>query len=436
MGDPLNGISALTDPFPLRADGTRVLRPLLPAREGMERVAFAGRNFQDFLDFDTRHARVQRWRVSIQRQLGKNMVVEAAYAGSYGDRVYIERNINPLPGQYWADGLSRRSEVPTYLNANLPNPFRITNFEDLRASNPTVFEELAAQSFFTNSTQPRHRLLRPFPHMTTMTEDFAPDGKVRTASLEFTFQRRFSKGLTINAGYTRLRNKAADWFANEFDEEPTWRLGNNGRPHRFTATGIYQLPFGKRRAFLKNGVLSKIFGGFQTAVTYEYQLGALLTFGNNLFYYGDLNLLSKALKPEQRTLDQWFNTFNVRNWYAANRPGVNPCATAPARQPRTEEVGFETCANYGPDSYHRRVFPSRVEGVRADSTNQWNVNLQREFPLTEKVKMFLRLDALNLQNRSRFNAPSTDPNSTNFGRVTSQSAALNRFYQLQARIQF
>jgi hypothetical protein len=50
--------------------------------------------------------------------------------------------------------------------------------------------------------------------------------------------------------------------------------------------------------------------------------------------------------------------------------------------------------------------------------------------------MSIRFDALNVTNRSRFKAPTTDPVSTNFGKVTEQSAALNRFLQVQARFQF
>jgi len=42
----------------------------------------------------------------------------------------------------------------------------------------------------------------------------------------------------------------------------------------------------------------------------------------------------------------------------------------------------------------------------------------------------------NVQNRSPFSAPDTNPYSTNFGRVTSQTPAVNRFIQIQGRIQF
>jgi len=43
---------------------------------------------------------------------------------------------------------------------------------------------------------------------------------------------------------------------------------------------------------------------------------------------------------------------------------------------------------------------------------------------------------LNVQNRSQMQGPNTDPTSTNFGRVVSQSAAINRWLQIQARVTF
>jgi hypothetical protein len=52
------------------------------------------------------------------------------------------------------------------------------------------------------------------------------------------------------------------------------------------------------------------------------------------------------------------------------------------------------------------------------------------------VNFQMRLDALNVLNRSQMNAPSTDPFSTNFGRVISQTSATNRWLQVQARVTF
>ena len=69
-------------------------------------------------------------------------------------------------------------------------------------------------------------------------------------------------------------------------------------------------------------------------------------------------------------------------------------------------------------------------------TNQWNVNMSKNIPVTERVNMQMRLDALNVANRSQMAGPSTDPTNTNFGKVTSQSAATNRWIQVQLRLTF
>src|SRR5262249_37073860 len=108
-----------------------------------------------------------------------------------------------------------------------------------------------------------------------------------------------------------------------------------------------------------------------------------------------------------RTLDRWFNIDN-----------------------------FERTAAKGPAAFHKRVFPTRVEGVRADGLNQWNANLMRTFRLRERVSLQLRMDPLNVQNRSQFDSPENNPNLANFGRVTSQTVTRNRFIQVQARLKW
>jgi hypothetical protein len=47
----------------------------------------------------------------------------------------------------------------------------------------------------------------------------------------------------------------------------------------------------------------------------------------------------------------------------------------------------------------------------------------------------MRLDTLNLRNRTQFYAPNTDPSSSNFGKVTSSNGIGRNFY-VQARLLF
>lgn len=403
-GDPKNGISPLTNPFPVRSDGTRFDAPLKDALGSMAR---AGQGFT-FISFDRSHPRVQRWRAGVQRELSNNMMVEVAYWGQWADRISVTKRMDPLPEQFWATGNVRNNAIATELNRNVPNPFYIGNFDSIRTSDPVLYQQLSTLGQFQSTTIQKNRLLRQYPHMNGLFDSADPSGKARTHALEVNFQRRFSKGFNLNASYSRTLQENKTIFENEFNTEPTvfWP-SDTARPHRFTATGIYELPFGKGRAFLQSGILNHIFGGFQIAATYEFQPGPLLAWGN-LFYNGDINNFETEATSSPKTLDQWFNTNVKVDRVAANQPAA----------------------------FHVRVFPRFFNGLRADGLNQWNANVSRQLKVHERFKFQIRADIINLQNRSQMAGPDLSPTSTNFGRITSQTSSLNRFYQLQSRIQF
>lgn len=404
VGDPRNGISPLTDPFPVRSDGSRFDAPLRDALGSMARVG-AGYTFSEF---ERRHPRVQRWRIGVQRELSTNMLVEISYWGQRADRINITQRLDALPGRYWATGNARNNPIASELNRQVPNPFHISNFESLRTSDPTLYQHLTTLPQFTSSTIAKNRLLRPFPHMNGLNNSASAKGKSRTDALEVNFQRRMSGGLNFNASYTRMRQDDFTIFENEFDAAPSvWWPGNNARPHRLTVTGIYELPFGKGRALAQSGIVNHLLGGWQIAFTYEFQSGPLLGWGN-IFYYGDINTFEADATSGEKTLERWFNT----------------------------NLQFERNSSLQPAAFHVRVFPRFFNGLRADGLSQWNANLVRDFRITERLRFQIRGDALNLQNRSQMSPPDLSPTSTNFGRITSQTSSLNRFYQVQARIQF
>ena len=49
----------------------------------------------------------------------------------------------------------------------------------------------------------------------------------------------------------------------------------------------------------------------------------------------------------------------------------------------------------------------------------WDINLKRDFRITETMKIRLQVDDLNATNHTNFSCPSTDPTSGNFGKITS-----------------
>lgn len=232
-----------------------------------------------------------------------------------------------------------------------------------------------------------------------------PLGKVRTHALEVSFQRRFSQGLSLNAAYVGMR--AEEWVTviNEYEQAPTqWITSQQARPHRVTAGVVYELPFGRGRAFLNNGgILGMILGGWQTGHTFEWQPGPLLQFGN-VFFYGDIDQIAL----DDPTLDRWFNV----------------------------DAGFERSATRVPADFQERLFPLRIDSLRIDQTLLLNSNISRTFPLKGRANFQIRLDAANALNRQQFANPNVTPTSTDFGRVTANANTVLRFLTLIGKISF
>jgi hypothetical protein len=399
--NPANLGSPLADPFPVRADGTRFDAP---TRAGLGLMAKAGRGF-GFTDYNQDHAREQRWRIGIQRQIGQSWVIDLGYSGARADNFSIAHKLDFLPSQYWNLTAVRNDALASNLNSNVTNPFNIKNFASLQQNAPLIFQDMTTQSFFTSSTIRKSQLLRLFPQMNGLTNNTTSDGYNREHEFQLNVEKRFSQGFNLNFGYTAMKLRTADFYYYEWDQSPTERLSNNGRPQRIVGSGIFELPIGRGKRFL--GALSRsadlLVGGWQMGATYEWQPGPLLGWGN-IFYYGDN---TGDILNVDRTFDHWFNT-----------------------------AGFERDARKAPTSFQARVFPTYVPGLRADMTNQWNVNLSKSIRFQERWNLQLRLDALNVSNRSQMAGPNTDPLSTNFGKVTSQTSATNRWIQVQARLTF
>ncbi|HWB82710.1 MAG TPA: carboxypeptidase-like regulatory domain-containing protein [Bryobacteraceae bacterium] len=409
-GNPYNGVSPLTDPFPVLSSGSRFLQPVGSALGAM---AVIGQNYT-FWPYDRPHTRQNRWRLDVQRQLGQNMVLDVAYAGSYTDHGPMNQTIGAVPAQYYNYSNTRNDAVANAMNANVTNPFYIGNFADLKTSNPTVYNYMASNSFFTSKTARVSQLVQAFPQMTSSFREQAPQLKAKTEETDISFERRFSKGWNLQVAYTRLWNYTADYFPNPFDTSPAWEPSNLGAPHRLTATSVVQTPFGKGRRWFQSGPASWILGGYQFTVIYELQPGPLLTWSPTVFYNGsDVT----AVCDGGGTFGQWFNT-----------------------------SGFVTAAAQNAAAFQAAVFPREINGnggCRASSLNNWNMNAARDFRIKERATLTLRFDVYNLQNRSQFSPANTSPTSTDFGKVTSVVAingagggSINRWVTVQARLTF
>ena len=408
VGNPAAGISPMTDPFPVRADGTRFDTPYGNTLGDMYGVGHG----YTYYDYDRKHAKVQKWRIGFQRQLSGNIVVEAAYWGQYANDMPVTKRLDALPAQYWNFSETRNSTLASGLTSNVVNPFKLSNFASLATTNPSLYQELSTLPFVTSSTIQVQQLIRQYPQLNGVYESNVPLGRDRINAFEFDFTKRLSKGFNVNASYTwipLLRERTI--MSNEFDSVPTWYESNTGTPRRMTISSIYELPFGKGKALVHDGWASHVVGGWQLTGTLQYQPGGLLSWGND-FYYGP-DLSQAALKTAlttgfTQTINQWFNT---------NAP-------------------FNKSSAAGPASYQARIFPQYINGVRAPGQHVVNANLSRNFQIHERLIFTVRVDAQNLQNYSQLSGPDTNPFDTTFGKIQNQTGSINRFFDIEGRIRF
>jgi hypothetical protein len=428
-GNPKSFVSPLNDPFPVRASqgNTRFDAPL---RDALGSMALVGTgNVWTYPYY--KHARQQRWRISIERQIGTTNVIEAAYEGTYTTDLNINVSQSAIPSTYYSRATVRDTTQDSNLSANVTNPFNTSNFASLATSMPTIYQDMATKTFYTSTTITKANLIRAYPNG-NITMPY-PLGKARSQQFNVSFNRRFSKGLTANFAYTAMVTKSATSFFQSwspFDpvspQVPWWQRSGSSLPWRIAATWVYDLPFGKGRKWLQGRIPDLLAGGWTLSGTYETQPGGLVGFGN-YFYYGDLN----KIKIDNPTFDQYFNTAGCVATAAAAGPGDIVVATG---QPCTQ--GWDKRSGSQPATYQARSFPNNIEGLRNPNYQQWNGSVTRTFKLREPLTLRLRLDVLNVLNHSFVSGVTTSPTSNNFGKITSGAANLNRFVQIQANLRW
>ncbi len=432
IGDAANlasGKNVFTDPFPVRADGTRFDTPL---RNALGYIPQVGRGYNSSnyaLAWDYKPALQNRWRIGLQREIARNLMVDVSYNGSFAKLPIIYR-VDALPAQYWATGNTRNQAQDDYLNANVPNPFNIKNMSDLASSNPTIYKYLATQSLFTSTTIRRNQLLRPFGFMNNVAGIRPGDnfddkrGTMNYHDVELLVERRFTKGLQASFMYTWATSYTKDWLANEFDTAPTERFNNNVMPHRVALTGTYELPWGKNRTWMKDGFLSYLIGNWNTGGVLQIQSGPVPEWGNR-YFYGDINKIGDLFNHDavhSKDIHQWFD-----GSIAYRGSGAVPA----------DFVGFEGRSASQPGSYAVRVFPQRLQALRADGINNLDLKIERMFPIKPERGMNARfsVDMLNALNHTNFAGPNLDPTSSNFGKVDTQRG-LSRVIQFNLRFEF
>ncbi|MGE5644914.1 MAG: carboxypeptidase regulatory-like domain-containing protein [Acidobacteriota bacterium] len=316
---------------------------------------------------DTPMGYMHQAQFSIQHSMGPNTVVKAAWVFSRGVNLTFNRDINQVP-------------------ENLLGP---------------------------GDAQPR----RPYPQYDSINAILS-DGMSNYNSLQASFQRYFSGGLSVLFNYTLSKSldtgTGNGWSAGV----DTWQiaaspmanygLSSNDETHLVSGSFVYELPFGSgKRFFDKRGVANAVIGGWQLSSMFRFNSGPPFT----PVWAGaqQTGMLSGTLMPDRIGKGTLSNP-TIAQW-------------------------FDTSAFVKPVDYHFGNSGRNI--LRAPGLANMDLSLAKNFALPmlgEGGRLQLRFDATNAFNITNWGAPSAGVGAYGAGEIWSCGAM--RQAQVGARLSF
>jgi hypothetical protein len=405
---------ALGNPFP---NGVQT-----PAGSDLGALTFLGRN-PSFSNPDFIVPNVHQFSAGFQRELPWGVSLDVTYAGSRSHDIQSNwSGFNEPSAEYQRQCDVTNGGSRALCDQLVPNPFyQVRGFEGTNR--------------FTQPTISRFELARPFNAYTGFSMTERNDGHMSYDSMQFTGNKRWAKGLTLNATYTwvpRWTEVGANTTTGigEAFVDNVSLLENNGpyfshREHRVTASGVWELPGRGRR-----DLVGMLIGGWSVAPVFIYQSGQPWTMPNNVDLAVDPAI---AALPGEK--DGQFIY------------GVKPCVGQ-----RNAAGGYDLLSYsvaYGctepfflvRETFQRRTAMFRYDEFRRPSFWQVDLNFAKTTPITDKVRLQIRVEAFNI-----FNSPMYDEReyqqsttSADFGRINRNTVGqsnFQRFVQLGFRLTF
>jgi len=182
-------------------------------------------------------AYVQQWQFSIEKQLGRDSMMEASYVANKGTHLLFPRDLNQVP--------------------------------------PSLLGPGTAQ------------LKRPYAQFQGITARFN-DANSNYQAFQLQLHRRFAKGLTLLSNYTfskSLDNSSYDLTTGSGGEyqiasrpDLAHALSQFDQTHRAVFSAVYEIPIGKARRYMdRGGVVDAVLGGWQTSSTFTANSGSPFT---------------------------------------------------------------------------------------------------------------------------------------------------------------
>jgi hypothetical protein len=330
----------------------------------------------------------QQWNFTVQRTIGKDWNLEAAYLGSKNTRLGIpDANINQLPSQDLSMGAALLTKVA--------NPY---------------FGQIPASSSLGGATVAQQQLLRPYPRFTTVAlfRDNVGNSKYNAATAKV--EKRLARGLTVNASFTfsKLLDDASSVFSQTIFTGPVLNstgaadaynrhlekdVSSGDIPLVFALGWVYDIPrFWKIKGWQIAGLV-RLQSGDAVAVTQATNNNSSLGFAVQR-----PNRIADPNQLDGRSVAKYFNTaaFTAAPQFVIGTSSRNP--------------------------------------VRGPGLQNADLMIGKTFRLREQVNLEFRAEAFNVSNTPPLADPNGSFGSAAFGSITS--AGNPRDFEFVAKLHF
>lgn len=258
--------------------------------------------------------------------------------------------------------------------------------------------------------------LRPFPQYTGFGSVASQTGHSTYNGLEVSFQKRYSKGLWLMTSYTFSKTLISQNGQNIYNQSTEKVVSGANRPHVYTMGYVYDLPFGKGKAFggslhpSVNGVL----GNWSVSAVHRYQSGSPLGVGGCAQTLAGAGAARCNYVAGQPLLNAGWDPTNPSSPYLNRSAFVQPAnftyGNVPAVIPRL----------YQPNQLSEDVAASK------------NIPFGRD----EKNNIEIRASAFNVGNRHLLGGLNTNITNPTFGTFANPQSNLPRNLQFSVRVSF
>jgi Carboxypeptidase regulatory-like domain/TonB dependent receptor len=329
-----------------------------------------------------------QWNLNIQRAVTRDLLVEVAYTGNRGQRIWINRNRNVALASNLALGNDLLSRVDNPFAGKIPGTL----------GQPTIEKRL---------------LLKPFPHYGDVSRFRDNVGDSIYHAFTLRVDKRFAQGLLFQIAYTVSKNisNVPERFigrgANFIDPNNlslSRSISENDRPQRLAINYVYELPFGPGKRWVGTSPVGKVLGNWEVSGITVFQSGLPVIISGacstNIQGLGCTPLRLKDPVVPEKTLDQWFDPTAF----------VLAPAFSMGTNPRTEPR------------------------LRGPGTTNFDIGLYRNQRIRENMKLQFGFDFQNAFNTPQMDDPVTGIGNPNFGRIIGGGNA--RQIQFRMRLSY